>query len=42
MYHCKHYGHDKFFEKNPFGGCKSQIFVFGYWIAERGDRAGYP
>ena len=26
----------RFFEKKAFGGCKSQIFVFGYWIAGRG------
>ena len=32
----------RFFEKKAFCGCKSQIFVFGYWIAGRGDRAGYP
>ena len=23
----------RFFEKKAFGGCKSQIFVFGHWIA---------
>ena len=32
----------RFFEQKSFCGCKSQIFVFGYWIAGRGDRAGYP
>ena len=32
----------RFFEQKAFCGCKSQIFVFGYWIAGRGDRAGYP
>jgi len=29
----------KFFEKKAFGGRKSQIFVFGYWIAGREDIA---
>ena len=26
------------FEKKAFSGCKSQIFVFGYWIAGREAR----
>ena len=32
----------RFFKQKAFCGCKSQIFVFGYWIAGCGDRAGYP
>ena len=32
----------RFFEKKAFGGCKSQIFVFGYRVVGRGDGAGYP
>ena len=41
-YHLTLYEHVEIFPKKSYGGCKSQIFVFGYWIAERGDRAGYP
>jgi len=31
----------RFFEKMAFGGCKSQIYIFGYRVG-RGDGAGYP